>query len=302
MGRKTMSQLGVLGLYTETPLHCGAESGSGYVDLPIQRERHTGYPVIPGSTVKGVLRDEMKSDGRGGGLGAKEIDRLFGTEDAKGPGRISFGDGVLVAFPVRSSEAPFLWITCPFVLERAGRALGIDLAIGAPDIGTAWAKAGGEVLLEELRLDRKPYPAFFGGAGLAALMTLLPGDDRGFGYTRQIFPDRLLIVTDEVFRELVGVATEVVTRIKLNALGTTTTIPRGEHPEIEGLDREGNLFVQELVPPETLYLCPLRALEGEEGFSGHAATLRVIRLGGDETIGRGVTHTAWVPARNGEEG
>ena len=140
------------------------------------------------------------------------------------------------------------------------------------------------------------------GAGLAALSDLLPTADRGFAYTREIFPDRLLIVTDDVFQELVDVATEVVTRIKLNALGTTTSIPPGEHPEIEKTDREGNLFVQELVPPETLFLCPLRALEGESGFSEHAAKLRVIRLGGDETIGRGVTHAAWVDAAGGEEG
>jgi CRISPR-associated protein Cmr4 len=295
-----MSQLGALGLYTETPLHCGAESGSGYVDLPIQRERHTGYPVIPGSTIKGVLRDEMNG---GGGLSQAEIDRLFGTEDASGPGRISFGDGMVVAFPVRSSSAPFHWITCPFVLERAGRALGRNLGAAPPEEGTAWAKTGGEVLLEELRLARKAHPDFFGGAGLETLMELLPAADCGFGYTREIFPNRLLIVADEVFQELVDVATEVVTRIKLNALGTTTTIPKGEHEEIRGADREGNLFVQELVPPETLFLCPLRALQGESGFSDHAAKLRVIRVGGDETIGRGVTHAAWVgTAGGGEEG
>ncbi len=305
MGRKTMAQLGVLGLYTETPLHCGAESGGGYVDLPIQRERHTSYPVIPGSTAKGVLRDEMKGTGTGLGLNPEELGRLFGTEDAKGPGRVSFGDGILVAFPVRSSAAPFHWVTCPFVLERAGRALGSDLSINSPGKGEAWAKKRGEVLLEELRLKRKEHSTFFaeqkGGSGLSALLQLLPAADRGFQHTRNIFPDRLLVVEDEDFRELVEVATEVVGRIKLNELGTTTTISKGEHPDILGLGREGNLFVQELVPPETLFLCPLRALEGEEGFAAHVENLRVIRLGGDETIGRGVTHVSWVEAVSSRE-
>lgn len=304
MGRKTMSQLGVLGLYTETSLHCGAESGSGYVDLPIQRERHTGYPLIPGSTVKGVLRDEMSGNGKSGGLGKAEIDHIFGTEDAKGPGRISFGDGILVAFPVRSSSAPFHWVTCPFVLEQAGRAFGKEIAVENPGAKTAWAKTSGEVLVEELRLQKKIHPTFFaedGPSGLRALLRLLPPGDRGFSYTRKIFPERLLVVGDDVFRELVETATEVVTRIKLNALGTTTTIPKGEHTDIEGPAREGNLFVQELVPSETLFLCPLRALEGEEGFASLAAKLRVMRLGGDETIGRGVTHVNWAPAVQGAE-
>jgi CRISPR-associated protein Cmr4 len=301
MGRKTMSQLGALGLYTETPLHCGAESGSGYVDLPIQRERHTGYPLIPGSTVKGVLRDEMLAGGGRGGLDHEDINRLFGTVDAKSPGRISFGDGILAAFPVRSSAAPFHWATCPFVLERVGRALGTALALDDPAEGCAWANSSGEVLLEELRLEKRELPGAFTTVA-TALTKLLPGDDRGFQHTRKVFPDRLLVVTNDAFRELTEVATEVVTRIKLNALGTTTNIPRDEHKEIKGADREGNLFVQELMPPETLFLSALRAIEGEEGFADHAGKLRVIRLGGDETIGRGVTHVTWVTAVNGKEG
>ena len=58
---------------------------------------------------------------------------------------------------------------------------------------------------------------------------------------------------------MVEIGTEVLTRIKLNALGTTTDLKEGEHPEIEGADRQGNLFVEEVVPPETLFVCALRA-------------------------------------------
>jgi CRISPR-associated protein Cmr4 len=305
-----MAPLGVMGLYTETSLHCGAESGSGYVDLPVQRERHTGYPVIPGSTVKGVLRDEMRNGPNGGGsLSKEEVDRFFGTEDATGPGRVSFGDGILAAFPVRSSAAPFHWVTCPFVLERVGRALRVDLRVEEPKDGRAWAKQGGEVLVEELRLAAQALPSFYGeGGGLETLLGLLPGEGRGFAHTRKLFPERLLIVSDGDFGELVETATEVVTRIKLNILGTTTTAERKDLPEelraeASDTDLQGNLFVQELVPGETLFLCPLRALEGEEGFSNAASALRVMRLGGDETIGRGVTHVTWVgSAAESEEG
>ncbi len=39
-----------------TPLHVGAGTGVGYIDLPIYREAHTDFPGIPASAVKGPLR------------------------------------------------------------------------------------------------------------------------------------------------------------------------------------------------------------------------------------------------------
>ena len=300
MGRKTLNALGALGLYTETPLHCGAESGSGYVDLPIQRERHTNYPVIPGSTLKGVLRDEMAGEGR---LTAAEVTSFFGgdSRDEASPGSVAFGDGVLVAFPVRSSQAPFNWVTCPFVLERAFRGAGITAPLpDPPEPGTAWCRepqANRHVLLEETRLETVAHPDFFGGggeSGLSGLLRLLPPDERGFAHTRQVFPERLLVLRDEAFKELVDIGTEILTRIKLTALGTTTNLKEDEHTEITGSDREGNLFVEEVVPPETLFLCPLRGVEGEKRFSAVVEALKVMRIGGDETIGRGLTHLVWL--------
>lgn len=35
--------------------------GLGTVDLPVQRERHTGWPTIPGSAPKGILRDRCRT-------------------------------------------------------------------------------------------------------------------------------------------------------------------------------------------------------------------------------------------------
>src|SRR3982751_2423795 len=142
-----------MGLYTETPLHCGAEGGTGYVDLPVQRERHTHYPVIPGSTLKGVLRNELLED-----LGEANVDLLFGAEEDKNAkrlgaaGSVSFGDGILGAFPIRSSGAPFHWVTCPFVLERVFRCLGADLTVSGPEKGQALSGGNqqGTVLLEEI--------------------------------------------------------------------------------------------------------------------------------------------------------
>ncbi|MCX7739384.1 MAG: RAMP superfamily CRISPR-associated protein, partial [Hydrogenothermaceae bacterium] len=40
-----------------TPLHVGAGQGLSYVDLPIVREVHTQFPFVPGSSIKGAVRD-----------------------------------------------------------------------------------------------------------------------------------------------------------------------------------------------------------------------------------------------------
>jgi CRISPR type III-B/RAMP module RAMP protein Cmr4 len=47
----------ILYIFTRTPLHVGAGSSVGAIDQPIQRERHTGFPIIPASSLKGSFTD-----------------------------------------------------------------------------------------------------------------------------------------------------------------------------------------------------------------------------------------------------
>ncbi len=44
-------------LKIETPLHVGSGQDLGVVDLPIQREKHTNYPKIEASGIKGSIRE-----------------------------------------------------------------------------------------------------------------------------------------------------------------------------------------------------------------------------------------------------
>src|SRR5579875_2019359 len=102
----------ILYLFTRTPLHVGAGSSVGAIDQPIIRERHTGFPMIPGSSIKGVLRDACRNDSQ---LAQKE-EAIFGKQDDAG--KLSFGEAKLLAFPVRSARGSFAFITCPLALER----------------------------------------------------------------------------------------------------------------------------------------------------------------------------------------
>ena len=44
-----------------TPMHVGCGSDLGIVDLPIQREKHTGYPKIESSGIKGCIREDFEA-------------------------------------------------------------------------------------------------------------------------------------------------------------------------------------------------------------------------------------------------
>jgi CRISPR-associated protein Cmr4 len=279
MGKKTLEQFAVLGLYTETPLHCGAESTTGFVDLPVQRERHTNYPVIPGSTIKGVLRDDLMPPAGMHPEGLTDLrDRFFGKEDSTNAGSVAFGDGILIAFPVRSSGAPFHWVTCPFALERAFRSMGETASLSNdPGEGKAWAQAAvGDIALEDMLVTTVPNPSQKQITDI--LLKLIPATT-GFAYLRGIFDKRLLILNDTDFQEIVETSTEVLTRIKLNSRGTTAEVTRED---------KGNMFVEELVPSDTLFLAALR---GDDSIvRPHRHIPDLIRLGGDETVGRGLTH------------
>ncbi|MBV6428522.1 MAG: hypothetical protein KIPDCIKN_03057 [Haliscomenobacter sp.] len=131
-------------LYCETPLHAGSGSDLGIVDLPIQRERHTGFPKIESSSLKGALREDFESNTlevtiasntfkinegtrskKEGVSTGKPLTLAFGPEgdeaDKAHAGALAFTDARLLLFPVKSMKGVFVWITCPAILRRLER-------------------------------------------------------------------------------------------------------------------------------------------------------------------------------------
>ncbi len=105
-------------LYSLAPIHCGGEGDLGNIS-EIAREVHTNFPYIPGSSLRGSLRNEVESY-----QNQDAANRLFGQEltDGKmGVHQIWFGDARLLWVPMRTmsvkGEDVFTWVSCPTLLR-----------------------------------------------------------------------------------------------------------------------------------------------------------------------------------------
>src|SRR5438552_3666676 len=136
----------LLGIHALTSLHPGSGTALGAVDLPVQRERHTHWPTIAGSALKGILRDacrekvkqqydddldtvqeEQRRNRRRKANEDELLATVFGPAKISADqndayaGALSVTDARLLAFPVRSLKGVFAWVTCPAVLQRLKR-------------------------------------------------------------------------------------------------------------------------------------------------------------------------------------
>jgi len=100
-------------LYSLAPIHCGGEGDLGNI-LEIAREVHTNFPYIPGSSLRGSLRDEVTQ------LNPNDANALFGKElngdGEMGVHQVWFGDARLLWVPMRTMASGnrdiFTWVSC----------------------------------------------------------------------------------------------------------------------------------------------------------------------------------------------
>lgn len=285
----------MLFIYVETPLHAGTGRSLGTVDLPIQRERATNYPMIQASSLKGRLRAEMR-DRNGWADDHAELVALFGKAGESGEnwaGAISPGDARILLFPVRSLAGVFAWTTSVDALARFQRAAEmVGLAPGwtlppAPDKEQAWVngdtlKADAQnVVLEEFSFTANQGQAETVkaiGEWLAANALLT-----GYDYWKRALPQKLCILHEDAFRDFVLYGTEVQTHVRLDPDKKTV--------------QTGALWTTESLPVDTLLYAPLMATSTRDGSKTSAedvlkkiADLNLSRtqLGGDETTGQGM--------------
>ena len=287
-------------IYVETPLHAGSGRGLGAVDLPIQRERITGYPIIQASSVKGKLRAQVRTANKWGD-NSPEIEMLFGKAGDSGDnfaGAIALGDARVLLFPVRSLAGVFAWTTCLHVLQRfardcalAGMTLPALDSLSSPSPGHALIskssalKAGSVVVLEEFSYQPVDHDEV-GALGEWLAQHALPNNYE-YEYWRSELPKKLVILPDDDFRDFALYATEVQTHVRLNP--DTKTV------------QTGALWTTESLPTDTLLYAPLMLMKPRQQRDDqqakdvndvlttvkNALDGKHIQFGGDETTGQG---------------
>jgi CRISPR-associated protein Cmr4 len=119
---------------TLAPLHVGASSGEENGNLnPIFRDQFTQTGIIPGSSIRGRFRADMRSHLPGSehtwyGHEAVTGGENSGTTEAI----IKFEYASLVWLPVFCPGQPIVWVTCPRLLKRYQQLTGLKDTPPAP--------------------------------------------------------------------------------------------------------------------------------------------------------------------------
>jgi len=270
-----MNETRLILLHALTPLHVGTGQAVGNVDLPIAREKATGFPIVPASAFKGVLRDNFNNQ--------SWATQAFG--DADRAGAWVFTDLRILCLPVRSFFGVFAYTTCPLILERLRRhaaAFGIrgfenlSVAVNGTQIALTRDSAlhkDGKVYLEDLDLEVNRGTQV-DTVAQAIADKLLPEGERSH------FMARFAVVSNDVFTFLSETATEVVARVRLE--DATKTVA------------SGGLWYEEAVPAEAIFYGFVGATSAEPSL----ASLQIdqpLQIGGDATIGRGLCKVVIAP-------
>jgi CRISPR-associated protein Cmr4 len=295
-------------LYTHTPLHVGSGTSVDVVDLPIMRERITGFPVIPSSSLKGVLLQHAREFFEGGEHSRKKTipeaaKILFGAVEGDGEkqksnaGCVQIMEAKILAFPVRSLAGCFAWLTCPAVLERFNRDTKLAVPIPRPQKDKVIAgkdlipNGYSQVVFEEYAMSLQETVTGKDVVDVANKLKKFSCDP----FWQTELATRLAVVHDENFQHFVTTCTEIVPRIVVDPNTRTNE----------------NFWSQENVPCETIFYSVLTVLPPHRPSIESAVpnTLEsanalleellpsshesrgdspILQIGGDETTGHGL--------------
>jgi len=286
-------------IIVESPLHAGSGDSLGIVDMPIQRERHTEFPKIEGSSVKGCLRSWFSEDNN-----KKIIDLIFGPDNgAEHAGALGFTDARLLLFPVRSVKGIYAWTTCPLVLKRFKKDLELfsdnAIEIEIPDKNTVPA-SGSELLINEKDIILEEYSFQVEKSEkctkVAEKLAKYIFSDEDQKYWQEKLESNLVVLDNEYFRDLVKLFTEVITRINIDP--ETGTVKNGQLFNEEYLPSDSILYNLALISPVMMTKNDFKIFE-ESGakrdpewvkaeFNKYLIKNKVIQMGGNATIGKGI--------------
>lgn len=297
-------------LICETPLHAGSGSDLGIIDLPIQREKHTGFPKIESSGLKGSLREAFEKTTN---IDQITIHKVFGYDSDSADNRVktaipegsreysgclTLTDARLLLFPVKSQKGVFAWITCNRVLSRffqemaeicKGTTLPTVTHIAEGSVGNG-ATIFVDVAKTVVGLEEYQYSGCSENSQINTLGTWLATNlfyaNPKLKYWDDKIKTDIIVLSDDDFADFVQHSTEVVTRTKIN--NETGTVS------------DTALFTEEYLPAESiLYSIALFSPEFKNSGLDQAAVAKfyndylptIFQIGGNTTIGKGIVRT-----------
>lgn len=289
-------------LHCLSPTHPGVGRGVGYIDLPIDRDGVTGWPIVRGSGFKGVWRDWAVQQKK------EWIELAFGRADKDGEsansGALIPTDAKLVCLPVRSFRGTFAWATSPLCLQMLRRTLslagctGIPVAPASLDEGkahhttTSVLTEDNNIYLEDLDFAAQKCDTATAWAELIAKYVF--ADDSTW---QEQFKKRFVVLPDSAFDFLCETGTEVHTRVRIDD-NTKTVDP-------------GALWTEESLPAETILMGLIQCdrIFGKNGESVNSQKLLNeftkgslnLQIGGKATVGRGQVQCVFSEVTGGEQ-
>ncbi len=292
-----------------TPLHVGAGQGLSHVDLPIVREVHTGFPFVPGSSVKGSLRElalrRLKETYfKGSNVKLSTLDKLLSGakdkefEETKNKANKSedfekelkklmdiFGTAGEGAEEGQGGSGKVIFTDARLLLFPVKSLRGVFTLITCPFV----IKRFCEDL--ELKENTSFLEGIDDGKALTTSDKLLVDNkvmleefvfeakksDELRTFFNKYYPDqidRIVCISDSIFSDFVQNYTEVQTHVKINP-DTGTVNP-------------GALWTTEYLPAESVLYFSLFSME--EGLFPEVPS--VFHLGGDITTGKGFVKKA----------
>ncbi|MGC9797402.1 type III-B CRISPR module RAMP protein Cmr4 [Fervidobacterium riparium] len=268
----------IVTMYAESQLHAGKGMDVGIVDLPIQRERTTAFPIIQG--VKGALRANLKLDNE---------EEIFGSDNTKSqgdetkPGKVAFSEAKILLFPVRHIEKLFVWVTSPLALIRFLKELEnkrelikkLETLKIAEDEAIVLQEAG-EILLEDFQFKTKQDDV------VKEIAEIITRNVATVDYIKKKLETDIVIVDDNRFSAICQMMTEVIPRIAID--------------KQTGTVKSGALWYEEYLPQDTvMYFVARETIFSNKNPNDQiletlqkAIDRAVITIGGKETVGKGL--------------
>ncbi|MFI5456519.1 MAG: type III-B CRISPR module RAMP protein Cmr4 [Isosphaerales bacterium] len=305
-----MANTRIYWLHALSPTHAGIGRGVGYIDLPIDRDGVTGWPIIRGSAFKGVWADCYGATKTARELGTPDgrlLKAAFGIADGdnSNSGALIPTEAKLVCLPVRSFRGTFAWCTSPLALQMLRRTLELagvnelpssmswladDLAHHAADTAIV---EGNQIYLEDLNFSA--HKCDTASAWAEKIAAWVFPDDTDW---ETLFRKRFVVLPDTAFDFLCETGTEVHTRVKID--------------DKMKVVEKGQLWTEESLPAETILAGIVQcervfqkngarddSIKPETLVERFATKPLTLQIGGKATIGRGQMRCVFTPVNGG---